>query len=70
MVSDLEYDLLIVLQSKLEGLEAYDVYIEDADEAGDDEVRGLFEEIRAEDERQATRLREQLMRVMAAGSGG
>jgi len=70
MVSDLEYDLLSVLQSKLEALDAYEVYMDDADEAGDDELRSLFEEIRTDDERHANRLREHLVRVLGAASGG
>src|SRR5688572_33416249 len=45
-VSDIEYDVLSTLQSKLESLEVYEAYLEDCEDAGDDEVRRLFEEIR------------------------
>jgi hypothetical protein len=67
-VSDLEYDVLSILQSKLEALEAYEMYLEDCDEAGDDDCRRLFEEIRGDDLRHAERLREALARFLS-GSG-
>jgi bacterioferritin (cytochrome b1) len=69
-VSDIEYDVLSTLQSKLESLEVYEAYLEDCEDAGDDEVRRLFEEIRDDDERHAQRLRQALSRLMTAGSDG
>jgi rubrerythrin len=70
MVNDLEYDLLTTLQSKLEALEAYDIYLEDAEEAGDQEVQQLFEQIRRDDEQHAARLREHLARILSASPDG
>ena len=69
-MNDLEYDLLTTLQSKLEALEAYDVYLEDAEQAGDDDAKQLFEQIRRDDEQHASRLREQLARVLNGSPAG
>jgi bacterioferritin (cytochrome b1) len=67
-VSDLEYDVLSTLQSKLEALEVYEAYLEDCEEADDDECRQLFQQICDDDERHAERLREALARML--GNGG
>jgi rubrerythrin len=67
-VSDIEYDLITALQSKLEGLEVYDIYIEDCEEGQESDLARMFEEIRADDERHATRLREALVRVLGSSS--
>ena len=66
-VSDLEYDVLSTLQSKLEALEIYEAYLEDCEEANDDECRELFEQIRDDDERHAERLRQALARLLSSG---
>ena len=66
--SNLEYDLITVLQSKLEGNAAYDKYLKDCDEAGDQECRRLLEQIKRDDARHAEDLRNQLMRVMGVAS--
>ena len=67
-VSDLEYDVLSTLQSKLEALEVYEAYLEDCEEADDDECRQLFQQIRDDDERHAERLRATLARIIGNGS--
>ena len=66
-VNDLEYDVLATLQSKLEALEAYEAYLEDCQEAGDNECRQLFEQIRNDDRRHAEQLRQQLARLLGGG---
>lgn len=63
-VSDVVYDLMQALTSKLEAIEAYEMYREDAD--GD--VRQLFEELLTDERQHAERLLETLRREMA-GSG-
>jgi rubrerythrin len=68
-VSDLEYDVLSTLQSKLESLEVYEAYLDDCEDANDSECRQLFEQIRDDDMRHAERLREALARLMQASSG-
>ena len=64
-ISDVEFDVLTTLQNKLEGLEIYDAYLEDCEEADDDEARRLFEQIRADDTRHVERLRDTLARLLA-----
>jgi arginine utilization protein RocB len=41
---DKHYDLISVLYHSLQGAETVQMYIEDAREAGDDELRQLFEQ--------------------------
>jgi bacterioferritin (cytochrome b1) len=67
-VSDLEFDVISTLQSKLEALEVYEAYLEDCEEADDDDCRRIFEQIRDDDERHAERLRVALGRLMQNGS--
>ena len=67
-VSDLEYDVLSTLHSKLEAVEIYETYLEDCEEADDDECRQLFQQIRDDDERHAERLRAALARLLGSGS--
>jgi hypothetical protein len=44
-VSNVAYDVLVVLTNKLEGIAAIQEYLLDADEAGDREVHALFARI-------------------------
>ncbi|HZR97504.1 MAG TPA: hypothetical protein VFE37_02290 [Chloroflexota bacterium] len=67
-VSDLEFDVISTLQSKLEALEVYEAYLEDCEEADDEDCRRLFQQIRDDDERHAEQLREALARLMGSGS--
>jgi hypothetical protein len=55
-VSNVTYDLMQALTSKLEAIEAYEMYREDADGY----VRDLFNDLLDEDRRQAERLLEAL----------
>ncbi len=55
-VSDVAYDLMQALTSKLEAIEAYEIYRDDAQ--GD--VRQLFEDLLREDRQHAERLLEAL----------
>ena len=66
-LNDVSYDLLTALQSKLEAVNAYEVYVEDCEEAGDDETRQLFEEILEEDERHVERLTARLEQLVRDG---
>jgi bacterioferritin (cytochrome b1) len=50
-VSDLTYDLLTVLQSKLEACAAYDLYMKDCQKAGEKEVEQLLSKLKSDDER-------------------
>jgi hypothetical protein len=55
-VSDVTYDLMQALTSKLEAIEAYEMYREDAT----GETRQIFDEILDDDRRHAERLLEAL----------
>ena len=55
-VSDVTYNLMQALTSKLEAIEAYQKYSRDAD----GRIRQLFDELLEEDRRQADRLLEAL----------
>lgn len=55
-VSDVAYDLMQALTSKLEAIEAYEIYRDDAQ----GEVRQLFDDLLREDRQHAERLLETL----------
>ena len=63
IISDSTYNLLAVLLSKLEGLEAYDTYLEDMDGEG----RNVIEQIRRDDEKHAQMLRDTVERLVKEG---
>lgn len=60
IISDSTYNLLAVLLSKLEGLEAYDTYLDDMDGEG----RQIIEQIRRDDERHAQQLRDMVEKLV------
>jgi hypothetical protein len=66
-INDLSYDVLTALQSKLESAAAYETFIEDSAEAGDDECRRLFEQMRQRDEQDAEQLTRTLERLVREG---
>jgi bacterioferritin (cytochrome b1) len=67
-LSDVSYDLLSVLQSKLDAVAIYERYIEDARDAGNSLCEQLFEEIRRQDEQHAQRLTETLEQMVRNGT--
>ncbi len=56
-VSNVAYDLMVVLTNKLEGIAAMEEYKLDADVANDAEVRSLFERIEQRDREAIDELR-------------
>ncbi|MEO8287214.1 MAG: hypothetical protein ABI670_12380 [Chloroflexota bacterium] len=60
IISDSTYNLLAILLTKLEGLEAYDTYLEDMDSEGSQ----IIEQIRRDDERHAEMLRSQVEQLV------
>lgn len=66
-ISDLEYDLLTVLQNKSEALHAYDKYIQDAEAIGSQPCVELFQKLQQQDMQQAQELRHHLQEVMQKG---
>lgn len=57
-VSNVTYDLIAVLHNKLKGIAASEEYKADAQEAGDQEVLRLFEEIERRAVEDAQKLKE------------
>lgn len=66
-ISDLGYDIITLLQSKLEAVDVYDQFIEDAREAGDQQALQLFEQIKQQDAQQVEQLTAALERIVKAG---
>ena len=64
ILEHMNYDVLTVLQSKMEALEAYKQYLLDAEAAGDEAVRNLLEEIQHEDARHVEKLWIELSRLV------
>ena len=63
IISNGTYNLLAVLLSKLEGLEAYDEYMEDMTGEG----KNVIAEIRKDDERHAQMLRDTIENLVKEG---
>src|SRR5688500_4973891 len=65
-MSDKSYDLISVLYHALQGAETIDQYIQDARDAGDQELVAFFTELKEQDEERAERakvlLRDRLVR--------
>ena len=63
ILSNRTYNLLAILLSKLEGLEAYDTYAEDMQ----DEDMKILDQIRRDDERHANLLRDAVEKMVKEG---
>jgi hypothetical protein len=66
-VSNLTYDLLTVLQSKLEACAAYDLYMKDVQQAGDKEAQSLLASLKRDDERHIDELVSEIERRAREG---
>lgn len=66
-MDNLSYDLLTTLQSKLEGVSIYDRYIQDSQQAGDQESLALFQQLKQQDAQQAEQLRAAIERLVKQG---
>lgn len=66
-LSNLNYDLLTVLQNKLEAVAAYDLYLKDCQKSGDKECQQLVTELKRDDERHVELLRKELERIVREG---
>ena len=67
VISNLEYDLLTVLQNKSEALKAYEIYMKDAQETGSQPCVELFQKLQQADMAQAQEIRQHLQEVMQKG---
>ncbi|CAA9565960.1 MAG: hypothetical protein AVDCRST_MAG59-3038 [uncultured Thermomicrobiales bacterium] len=61
-VSNIAYDLMIVLSNKLEGIAAIEEYRQDAADTGDTDCAALFERIQRQDRESIDELRSHLLR--------
>jgi hypothetical protein len=68
-ISDLMYDWLTVLQSKAEGLSAYEQYIEDAEKENAQECVQMFRKLHEADVRQVEEIRDHVMQMMKSKQG-
>ena len=68
--SDIVYDLVSILYHALDGADTYEMYIEDAEEAGDDELTQFFREAQGEEKRRADRAKQLLMQHWETGEMG
>ena len=64
-ISDLMYDWLTVLQSKAEGVNAYEKYLKDAEKEGSPQCAELFRRLHEQDIRQIQEIKDHLKRSMA-----
>ena len=67
VISNLEYDLLTVLQNKSEALKAYETYMKDAQEMGSAPCAELFHKLQQADMEHAQEIRQHLQEVMQKG---
>lgn len=66
-MTNLNYDLLTVLQNKLEAVAAYEQYIKDCQQSGDTECQELVAELKRDDERHIEKLRGEVERMVKEG---
>lgn len=66
-MNNLSYDILTVLQSKLEAVAAYEAYLKDCKESGDAACQKLVAELKHDDEQHVKRLRAELERMIRDG---
>jgi rubrerythrin len=66
-ISDLEFDLLTVLQNKAEAVQMYDTYIQDAQDANSQPCVELLQKLQQADRDHAQELRRHLQEVMQKG---
>ena len=67
VISDLEYDLLTVLQNKAEALQSYQTYIQDAQQANSQPCVELLQRLQQQDQQHAQEIRQHLQEVMQKG---
>lgn len=63
-ISDLMYDWLTVLQSKAEGLNAYEKYIEDAEKEGATKCAEMFRRLHDQDAKMVEEIKEHVKMMM------
>ena len=68
-ISDLMYDWLTVLQSKAEGLNAYEKYIQDAQKVNATECVDMFRRLHEQDARMVEEIKDHVTMMMTKQQG-
>lgn len=63
--TDEHYDLISVLYHALEGATIYEVYTQDAEEAGDNELKEFFQQLHQEESRRVERAKQLLAKRLS-----
>jgi hypothetical protein len=66
-ITNLEYDFITILHNKAAAVQAYDRYIQDAQEANSNPCVELFQKLRQSEIQEAQEVRHHLQQVMAQG---
>lgn len=66
-LSNLEYDMLTVLQNKAEAMKAYETYIRDAEQANSQPCVELFRKLQETESQQIGEIRQHLQEIMQHG---
>jgi len=67
---DVTYDLISVIYHALQGAETYQMYEQDAKQAGDQEAASFFHEIHQENRQRADRAKSMLGQRLGQGGSG
>ncbi len=68
-ISDLMYDWLTVLQSKAEGLNAYEKYIQDAEKENATECVEMFRRLHEQDSRMVEEIQDHVVSMLSKQHG-
>ena len=68
-LSDLAYDWITLIQNKAQALNAYDQYIQDAEQASSPECAAFFRKVHDADKAQLAEAREHLVAVLQGKMG-
>lgn len=63
--SDITYNLTSVLYHALQGAQVYDKYVQDAEQAGDQDMADFFREVQQQDKERAERAKAMLAKQSA-----
>ncbi len=64
---DITYNLISIAYHALQGAETYDQYIQDAQQAGDQELAQFLQQVKQENAQRANRAKELLAKQLAQG---
>lgn len=65
-ISNITYDVMSVMQNKLEAISAMEVYKEDAEDEGDQELHALFNDMQERDIQDVARLKKLLIKHLGS----